>query len=318
VRVLILGLSSIAQRRVVPALQAIASVKAIDVATRRAREGDRPDWPTGTLYGDYGAALAHGGADLVYVSLVNSEHQRWAEAALRHGLHVVVDKPAFLSLTETERMLELADLHSVCLAEANVVAYHPQLQFLKDQFDAAGSPPRRVSATLSFPPMDPANFRYRRDLGGGALWDLGPYASCVGRLFFAEEPENIVGRVLQRGGPDHVDTAFSMLATYDGGRSVVGHFGFDTVYRNRVDVIGPEMGAEMDRFFTSVPDVGNEVRVTTKQGVSTLRAPAGDPFARFFQHLLDAIAGRCWSGLSNDLLADARTLDRLRRAAGEQ
>jgi predicted dehydrogenase len=166
--------------------------------------------------------------------------------------------------------------------------------------------------------LDPANFRYRRALGGGARWDLGPYASSVGRLFYAEEPEHVSGKVLARGGPDGVDIAFSAMATYSGGRSVVGHFGFDTVYRNRIDVIGPDIGAEMDRFFTSVPDVSSEVRITTKQGTTTLRAPAGDAFARFFQHVLDAIADRCWSGLASDLHADARTLDRVRRAAGEQ
>jgi predicted dehydrogenase len=317
VRVLILGLSNIAQRRVVPALQSVGGFAAIHVATRQARDDAAMTWPHGTVYDDYSDALARSGAELAYVSLVNSEHGRWTDAALRNGMHVVVDKPAMLSLAETEQLLELAAQRGVCLAEANVVGYHPQVSFLKAQFDAAGSAPTRISATLSFPPMDPTNFRYRRDLGGGALWDLGPYAGSIGRLFYGEEPEQISCEILARGAPDDVDVAFSMLATYSGGRSVVGHFGFDTVYRNRVDVIGPELGAEMDRFFTAVPEVGGEVRVTTKQGTSTLTAPAGDSFAHFFRTVRDAIEGRCWGDLADDLHADARTLHRLRQSAEE-
>src|SRR5688500_20280379 len=83
--------------------------------------------------------------------------------------------------------------------------------------------------------MDPGNFRYRECYGGGALWDLGPYAVSVGRILFGGEPTAIAGQVLTRGGPDDVDTAFNLAATYSDGRSAVGHFGFNTVYRNRLD-----------------------------------------------------------------------------------
>jgi dTDP-3,4-didehydro-2,6-dideoxy-alpha-D-glucose 3-reductase len=316
-RVLILGLSNIAQRRVVPALKALGTVESIDVATRQARGATQPEWPHGDLYDDYGTALGASDAQVVYVSLVNSEHGQWAEKALRYGKHVVVDKPAFRSLEEAEHMAELADQEGVCLSEAVVVGYHPQLAFLREQFAAAGTAPTRVSATLSFPPMAPGNFRYRRALGGGALWDLGPYAACVGRLLFGAEPDEVHARVLTRGGPDNVDTAFTMMATYPEGRSVTGQFGFETVYANRVDAIGPEVGVTMERFFTSVPDAGNEARISGNQGVTTVTGPAGDAFGAYFGHVLDCIAKRSWAGLAADLLADARTLDRLRRAAGE-
>ena len=56
--------------------------------------------------------------------------------------------------------------------------------------------------------MEPDNFRYRRALGGGALWDLGPYAAAVGRVFLDDEPASVACRVLARGGPDGVETAF--------------------------------------------------------------------------------------------------------------
>jgi predicted dehydrogenase len=318
VHVLILGLSSIAQRRVVPALQSLGTVAAIDVATRKAANGQAIDWQAGRVYDDYAKALEQTSADLVYVSLVNSEHHRWAGQAVRRGLHVVVDKPAFLGLRESEQMLELADQQGVCLAEATVFEYHPQTQFLQDQFAAAHDSPRRISAALSFPPKDEGDFRYQRALGGGALWDVGPYAAAAGRVLYGEEPAEVACQILTCGGPDGVDTAFSMLATYAGGRSVVGQFGFDTVYRNRVDVLGSQIGVEMDRFYTNVPGVANELRVTTSQGVTGLTGPAGDAFAAFFAHVFASIESRSWSSLTHDLHADARTLERLRQAAGAQ
>src|ERR1700712_5987019 len=95
--VLLLGYSSIAQRRVVPALAAIGAVAGIDIAS--VSKTPAAGWPkAGTHYRDYDEALARSGADLVYISLPNSMHDAWIAACLAAGKHVVVDKPATLTL----------------------------------------------------------------------------------------------------------------------------------------------------------------------------------------------------------------------------
>jgi dTDP-3,4-didehydro-2,6-dideoxy-alpha-D-glucose 3-reductase len=314
--VLILGHSSIAQRRVVPALRTIPDIGRIDVATRKVAEGSSIDWPHGKVYGDYRKALHESDAELVYVSLVNSEHERWTEAAIEARHHVVVDKPAFLSVPATERILDLADRHGVCIAEATVWAAHPQIQCARELFAEAGCVPKRILAEFCFPALDASNFRYQQALGGGALWDVGPYAVSVGRTFFGGEPESIACEVLERAGTDPVETAFSVLLSYSGGRSVVGQFGFNSVYRNRVDLLGEQLGVEIDRVYTTPTDVSNQLQVTRSNGTSTVVAPKGDAFATFFDHVRRCIERRNWSALAADILSDARTLDRLRRASG--
>jgi len=317
VRVLILGLSSLVQRRVQPALLNVPGIEQIDVATKRSAATDTARaWMEGTVYQDYADALERSQAELVYVSLVNSDHLRWTEAALRQGRHVVVDKPSFPGLTATQRMVALAHEQGVCLAEATVFAYHPQIAWIKQQFQDSGDVPTRITATFSIPPMSSDNFRYRRELGGGALWDLGPYAVSLGRVFWDEEPVDVTGRILTREEPDGVDTSFAMLTAYAGGRSVVGTFGFDTIYRNRLDLIGKDLGIEVDRVFTTPPEVANELRATRREGTITLTAPAGDAFTAFFDSVRTSIGAGDWSRLTSDVLRDAATLDRLRRAAG--
>src|SRR5438309_2846947 len=86
--ILILGLSSIAQRRVLPALHALG-VERIDIATRKAVDAAvRRGWTHGQIFENYQAGLNGSDAPLVYVSLVNSEHESWIEASLRAGRHV--------------------------------------------------------------------------------------------------------------------------------------------------------------------------------------------------------------------------------------
>jgi predicted dehydrogenase len=166
------------------------------------------------------------------------------------------------------------------------------------------------------PPLDADNFRYCRELGGGSLWDQGPYAVSVGRVFFGSAPDIVDCHVLSTGGADNVETAFSTLLTYPGGRTVAGHYGFDTAYRNHLDVLGPELVVEADRVFTIPPAAENEVRITNTDGTRVASAPAGNPFRTFFERVFRAIDTRDWRSFATDLLMDARAMQRLRDAAG--
>ena len=312
--VLIIGLSNIVTRRVLPALRTLPSVGRIDVATRKAEDASlKAKWTHGEVYGDYSSALRQTRAALAYVSLVNSEHERWARWALDAGLHVVVDKPAFLGRERAEVMLDLAARHDVCLAEAVVFAHHPQIAAAKRVFTEAQSTPTRIAALFTFPPMDPANFRYRSSLGGGAVWDVGPYAAAAGRVFYGEEPESVHCQILAHAAD--VEIAFSTLQVFSEGRSLIGHFGFDAAYCNRLHLIGPTIAAELDRAFTTPPELANRLRVSGSSGDSTVEIPPTDSFACFMDHVLRCVAAREWGALAADLLADARTLDRMRTAA---
>jgi predicted dehydrogenase len=314
--VLILGFSSLVQRRVAPALRALPTIGRVDLATHKAAGRLRVEWGDGALFEDYQQALERSNAELVYVSQVNSEHVPWTHRALEAGKHVVVDKPAFLGTKPTEAVLNLAARCGRCIAEATVWTYHPQVLLAQQLFAKSGAAPKRITAEFCFPALETSNFRHQRALGGGALWDVGPYAVTVGRVFYGEEPQDLACRILEYDGPDHLETAFSILATYSGGRSVVGQYGFNSVYRNRLDLLGESLGVEIDRVFTTPPDLVNDLRVTMPTGVTTEAAPAGDAFALFFDHVRERIEAGDWSGLTADLLSDARVLDRLRQTAG--
>jgi predicted dehydrogenase len=314
--VLIIGLSSLVTRRVLPALKGLPGVDRIDVATRKGADPTtRKEWTHGHVYEDYADALMRTEAQLVYVSLVNSEHERWTEAALERGKHVVVDKPAFLGADRAERMVALAEKHGLCLAEATVFGYHPQLRIARQLLAEAGPSSTRISMVLSFPPMDPGNFRYQAALGGGALWDVGPYLVATSRIFFGSDPVTVDCRVLARSDTN-VEIAFTALGTFPGGGSLVGQFGFDTAYMNRLQLIDRTQVIEIDRAFTTPAGYANTLRVTGSSGASSVDVPPADSFRCFFEHVLGQIAAHEPGRLAADLLADARLLERYRQTAG--
>jgi len=306
-----LGWSAFAQRRTLPALARLGMAH-IDVASR-SRTVTLPAGITGEVFNDYGAALRSSTTDWVYVSTRNTDHFTWAARALESGRHVIVDKPAALSLADVERLVTLATKANRLVAEATVYAWHPQIEQLRQIASDAG-PVTTLVATFSFPPLPPTDFRWQAAQGGGALWDLGPYAITPGRIFFGEAPTEVIARVSRRDG-DEVETAFTAMLRYSGGRSVIGHFGMTTAYVNRLTLLGPNLEATVDRAFTTAPDQPALIRGQQHGRPIATEVGAADAFSLFLADAFAAPAAGRQSQFADWMLDDARCLERLRASA---
>lgn len=298
---LILGYSSIAHRRVIPALAGLDEIARIDVASLSRKAP--ADWSkSGELFSSYESALAGSQAELVYVSLPNALHEHWIEAALASGRHVVVDKPATLSLAAAERALDLAAARNLLLAEATVFSCHPQFAALAQE--STFGPLTHIVAQFMIPPLPKGNFRTVRDMGGGCLTDMGPYAAAIARLF-GGELETLCCLPAPRYADSDIDMGFSLAARFRNGVRYVGHFSFETEYQNTLTVIGRNGAMTTERVFSPPPDmpVTWQMRV---QNVATQRVfDPSDTFQLFFCKVLDAIAAKDHAPLANDLRSDA-------------
>jgi predicted dehydrogenase len=314
--ILLIGYSRIVQKRILPALLQIPSINRVDIASlSSASKISLNNRYEGEVFNNYDMALSKSKADLVYISTVNSEHAQWAEKALRKGLHVIVDKPSFTSFEVAQSLVELAQKSNLCLSEATVYAFHPQIKLVKDIFSKAKSSPTRLTAIFSFPPLNPEDFRYKKNLGGGAIWDIGPYAVSVGRLFFNEEPKEIFCKICSWDGSNNIETSFSMLMIYSNGRSIIGHFGFDTEYRNFLGLLGTDVSVSIERIFTTPADMENEIHVKQHNTTAVIKAPKADNFSIFIQRVIDAIQTGNTNEFADNLLSDASVLHRLRLSA---
>jgi NDP-hexose-3-ketoreductase len=132
--------------------------------------------------------------------------------------------------------------------------------------------------------------------------DLGPYFASLGRLLFAAAPVEL--HATCELGPE-VETAFSVLARYPGGGTLVGHFGFTAPYRNWVHVAAPGVAAEVTGVFSTPPDVATTVAGRDIPPASAMRL--------FLDSVLAAIARGDTTTHSEHLLADARVIAELRR-----
>lgn len=307
----VLGCSQFARKRVFPALASLGEVGVVHVASQRASAAELAAISKlGRSFRDYERALAESRPGIVYISLTNDAHARWAERALELGHHVIVDKPAFPDLATAERLVRLAHDRSRVLAEATTWGFHPQIARMLAALSDAGSAPALVTAGFVAPiPAD--NVRMRSATGGGALLDLGPYAASLGRVVFGTPPTSVYARVLSHNG--EVDTAFSMLVEYGAGRAVVGHFGFTAEYRNWLHLAGAGCAVEAHGVFSTGPDVATEITVRRSNVTSVIGAEPAFAMRLFIAAVIAAIARGDRDTFSTLLLEDARVRDAISR-----
>jgi dTDP-3,4-didehydro-2,6-dideoxy-alpha-D-glucose 3-reductase len=303
-RLLILGYSSIVDRRVMRAAAKVGAIEEVSLASKSRAKPD--DWPkAGLFFNDYETALSDSDSDLVYLSLPNALHEYWVMVALAAGKHVVVDKPAMMTLAGSERAVSEARRLRRLVAEATVFGYHPQFETLA-AFLTEIAPVTQAAAQFIIPPLPIGNFRNHAEFGGGCLLDMGPYAAATMRILGGGGVSDLTALAGGWHPETGVDMGFSVLARLGNGAAFSGHFSFEGEYQNRLLVVGHLGSVLIDRVFTPPADHQMEWDRRLRNADDVVTFEPADTFARFLEAVVSAIAAGDHESFHRDLLADAR------------
>jgi predicted dehydrogenase len=133
----------------------------------------------------YAALIADPDVDLVYVALPPAMHAAVALDAIAAGKPVLVEKPFAMDAAEAARVLDAAEAAGVPVFEAMHARHHALHARLRTLVAEIG-PVTEAHAVFDIPAPGADDFRWRRDLGGGALMDLGIYPLAWLRHQFGE------------------------------------------------------------------------------------------------------------------------------------
>ncbi|SCE89348.1 Predicted dehydrogenase [Micromonospora chaiyaphumensis] len=267
VRLGVLGCADIAWRRTLPAVLAEPRLRLVAVASRdggRARRfADR--FGAAPVTG-YDRLLDRDDIDAVYVPLPAALLPRWVDAALATGRHVLAEKPLGRTGAEARELVVRATAGDLVLMENAAFQLHPQHEEAR-RLVAAGEigPLRTVTSVFGISPLPPEDIRYRPELGGGALLDVGFYPLRTAQMFLGPELR-VVGAHLHTG-PSGVDIAGSALLAAPDGVAAAVSFGFGHAYRNAYELWGGDGRLVLERAFTPPPEHRPELSLHGPAGV---------------------------------------------------
>ena len=113
----------------------------------------------------------------MYIPLPNHLHAEWTLRAAAAGKHVLCEKPLALSAAEAPRWSRAVARRSG-LMEAFMYRLHPMWQRVRELVTTGTiGELEAIQVFFSYRNVDPANIRNIAEYGGGALMDIGCYAS---------------------------------------------------------------------------------------------------------------------------------------------
>ena len=179
VNLLILGNSNFVKRRV---LNSLNKIKEIDYKICSKSQKNKK-----IFYNDYMQALKSD-PDIVYISLVNHLHYKYAKIALNMGFHVIVDKPITPKLYQVKELIKIAKKKKLLLSEATLFNYHgvfnkinsliggnKNLKFIQSNFTI---PQKSTLKQIELTQSD-------------CFMDMSPYACSLIRLYLDSKVKNL-------------------------------------------------------------------------------------------------------------------------------
>ena len=312
----ILGGADIAFRMFIPAIKEEKDIKCVGVASRTKAKRDRfaVNYRV-PVYKTYNEILKNPIVDIVYIPLPPALHYRWAKKALDYNKHVFLEKPSTTSYKESKDLVELASAKGLALQENYMFQYHSQLRYIKKLLrnNRIGKI-HLIKSSFGFPMRSENDFRYNKNLGGGALLDAGGYVVKLATLMLGNTIK-ITSAVSNLSEIFGVDIFGSVSFVNSAGLVCQGSFGIDCHYQCNLEIWGGKGKLFTNRIFTAPSGYEPAITIEDANGAKTIKLAADKHFLHSIERFVLAVTDdNIREKMYADLLLQAQLVDKIKSA----
>lgn len=188
-------------------------------------------------HGSWAELAADPDVDVVYVATPHSAHHAATQVCLSAGKPVLCEKPLTLDRASAAELVAMARERGLFLMEAMWTRTLPAIRRMRELVaDGAIGEVTAVHADFGIAGPFPPTHRVRaRELGGGALLDLGVYPVTIAHLLLGV-PKRISAQATLT--PEGVDGNTAMIFGYEGGALATLHCGIEGAGPVSATVVG--------------------------------------------------------------------------------
>jgi NDP-hexose-3-ketoreductase len=317
IRIGVLGCANIAKRSVMPALLELPEFELVAVSSRtKTKAIEYADLFKCEAIEGYENIINRNDIEALYVPLPTGLHEEWIIKALESNKHVLTEKSLAMDLTSANKMIALAKSKKKILMEDFMFRYHSQHQFVFNQLEMkAIGELRLMRAFFGFPPLDKGNFRYNKELGGGALLDAAAYTVNASRWFLGNDIEiNGANLFFDKQNDICLYGSAVLFSPNTGLTSLIG-FGFDNFYQCNYELLGTKGIINCERAYTAPPLFEPIVKVSNKNGIVDFKLSPDNHFKNILSEFGNCISNENVNKHLDDLFNQSRLLTEIERKA---
>jgi len=264
-----------------------------------------------SCFDGFDQVINHEKVDAIYIPLANEEHTEVALKAIRAKKHVLIEKPMAIKSLEVTTLIKEASKNNVKIMEGFMYAFHPQFDRVMNTIKSNILGEINYAHSMFSFPIQPARFyRINRSMenGGGALWDIGPYAIHSIRQCFKQNPMRV--KAIAKLNDQGADISTSGLIDFGDHKRATFDISFECTRRSEFEAFGP-LGRVKCPTVWQPEDKQAKLIINTESGGLTEEAvPAANHFILEVNHFNKAICSNTPHKLTNeDALWNVKTLE---------
>jgi hypothetical protein len=167
--------------------------------------------------------------------------------------------------------------------------YHSQIKYIINELknNTIGDL-RLIRIDFGFPFRGKEDFRYNKEMGGGALLDCGGYTIKLASVFLGESAAAVQSRSHKKEGFD-VDIYGTATMINDEGLTAQLSFGMDNEYRCSLDIWGSDGSLFTDRILTAPEDFSPSLQIKKGGKTEKKQLPPDDTFRKSIEFFYECI-----------------------------
>lgn len=178
IRFALLGPGNISHR-VIKGMNKVNHLQIYGVAARSLEKAEafKEQYHIPHAYASYEACLQDENIDAVYIATPTQAHFNMVMEALKHGKHVMCEKPFVIHAEQVKEAFHYAKTHHLLLMEAFKANFLPTTKQVKKWMETGAiGKVRYLEASYSYKFQGPQDhWVYQKQDGGGGLYDVGIY-----------------------------------------------------------------------------------------------------------------------------------------------
>lgn len=291
IRIGVIGATSyVAQQAVIPAIHSSRHASLVALASRSNAQGLSAKHSV-SIYDNYADLVHSNEVDALYIPLPNSMHREAINLAFANNKHVLCEKPLAMSATEATELALLAEKSGLVLMEAYMTHYHPRNRELLKIVSARNSVRlKHIHASFTGTLSRPDDYRWKPELGGGSLRDVGIYLLAPILDALGQLPVSVVGQA--SWSASGVDESFSGLLKFPDGTTASIYSSFKAAEGQTLDFVLEKGRIQIDKAFTPTTS-DNSFEVSDLAGnKKTFKTQPTNCYVEMIDHFCDLINGK--------------------------
>ena len=298
IKLLVVGYSKFVEKRLVSSLKRIKKIDYRICSKTKVKDNIQ--------YNNYLEGLKFN-PDLIYISLTNHLHFKFARLFLKKGYNVIVDKPITESFVKTRELIKIAKSKKLLLSEATLFNYHAvfqqiikmiggkkKIEFLQSNFNI---PQVKLLKEINLTKSD-------------CLMDMSPYAAALIRLYLDNKNLNINFDYKKFSNNKNIKS-FYVLAN-DKKIRYFGNFSFDNEYLSQIVFFSQKKIIYLPNQAFASPS-SKKIKITIKENnkFKFFTVKKDDCIYNYLTEVVMALKNKKYYDFYNKLIQDAQIRDNL-------